>query len=282
LKRGYAHNELTQFRYDVVCQVGGEEALQETVLWLDWQQDALTVARVRQLLVETAPAALGITGGPNARGQAAGRLVELLGYARSRATAGALWGAVQAQLQGEGVEPEALWALSQELPYAISLDWSRTGQLECYDVICQRRPAGAGPPGQLRLGGDNAGRGRPWQAYATRPAQGHWRRQVVPQLRRYLTQRLPGYMVPGAVVLLDVLPLTPNGKIDRRALPAPDAARRGVEAEFVAPRTPTEEVLASIWAEVLGLDQIGMDDNFFALGGHSLLATQLVSRVRDA
>jgi hypothetical protein len=101
-------------------------------------------------------------------------------------------------------------------------------------------------------------------------------------LRRFLDQKLPHYMVPSAFVILDALPLTPNGKVDRRALPAPDQARPDLEEPFVAPRTPVEEVLAGIWADVLGLEHVGVHDNFFDLGGHSLLATQVMSRVRDA
>jgi aryl carrier-like protein len=87
-------------------------------------------------------------------------------------------------------------------------------------------------------------------------------------------------MVPSAFVVLEALPLTPNGKVDRRALPAPgdDAVIREV---YVAPQTPTEEVLASIWCELLKLDRVGVHDNFFALGGHSLLAMRLVARMRE-
>jgi amino acid adenylation domain-containing protein len=101
-------------------------------------------------------------------------------------------------------------------------------------------------------------------------------------LRRFLKAKLPDYMMPSAFVLLDKLPRTPNGKVDRRALPVPDKARPELEETFVAPRTPVEEVLVGIWAEVLGLDKVGVQDNFFELGGHSLLATQVISRVRDA
>ncbi|MBV9773259.1 MAG: AMP-binding protein, partial [Gemmatimonadetes bacterium] len=99
------------------------------------------------------------------------------------------------------------------------------------------------------------------------------------ELRAHLSARLPDYMVPSAFVLLDSLPLTPNGKVDRRALPAPE---QGSDTEYVAPRTATEEVLAGIWAEVLGVERVGVEENFFELGGHSLLATQVVSRARQA
>jgi amino acid adenylation domain-containing protein len=102
------------------------------------------------------------------------------------------------------------------------------------------------------------------------------------KLRRYLQERLPDYMVPSSFMLLEALPLSPNGKVDRAALPSPDRSRPELEEAFVAPRGPVEEVLAGIWAELLGVDQVGVHDNFFELGGHSLLATQLLSRIRDA
>ncbi|AVH67903.1 amino acid adenylation domain-containing protein [Nostoc sp. 'Peltigera membranacea cyanobiont' N6] len=102
------------------------------------------------------------------------------------------------------------------------------------------------------------------------------------ELRRFLQGRLPEYMVPASFVFLDTLPLNPNGKIDRRALPAPHISDLGLSTNFVLPQNATEEVLASIWAKVLRLEQVGIHDNFFELGGHSLLATQVMSRVRQA
>jgi amino acid adenylation domain-containing protein len=105
---------------------------------------------------------------------------------------------------------------------------------------------------------------------------------IGPELRRFLRQKLPEHMVPAAFVSLDALPLTSNGKIDRHSLPAPGRGRPDLSAPFMPPRTPAEETLADIWAEVLGLAEVGRDDDFFELGGHSLRAVQIVSRVRDA
>ena len=100
------------------------------------------------------------------------------------------------------------------------------------------------------------------------------------ELRTFVQQRLPHYMVPSAFVLLDALPLTPHGKLDRHALPAPDHDKPDQGKTFVAPRTQVEEEVARIWAEVLELPQVGIYDNFFELGGHSLKATQIMSRLR--
>ena len=102
------------------------------------------------------------------------------------------------------------------------------------------------------------------------------------ELRSYLSERLPEYMIPSYFVMLDAIPLTPNGKIDRRALPAPEIDRPDLEGAFVAPRSVVEEMVAQIWTNVLGINRIGVHDNFFALGGHSLLATTIVTRLRQA
>lgn len=99
-------------------------------------------------------------------------------------------------------------------------------------------------------------------------------------LRRFLIEKLPEYMVPSIFVPLVALPLTPNGKVDRRSLKVPDLTQLQPEVPFVAPCTPIEEMLAGIWAEVLGIEKIGIHDNFFELGGHSLLATRVISQLR--
>jgi amino acid adenylation domain-containing protein len=101
------------------------------------------------------------------------------------------------------------------------------------------------------------------------------------QLRNYLQERLPAYMLPSAFVLLDKLPLTPSGKVDRGALPDPIPDPVMSESHDAEPRTPIEEIVMHLWCDVLGLERVGVGENFFDLGGHSLLATQVISRVRQ-
>ena len=120
-----------------------------------------------------------------------------------------------------------------------------------------------GEPGEKKLA-----------AYVVAPTQTR-----TEDLRAFLGQQLPDYMVPSAIVMVDSLPLTANGKLDLRALPAPE--QQATAHEHVAPRTPDEEKLAQIWQEVLRLERVGVTDNFFELGGHSLLATQIISRIRN-
>ncbi|MEE8523391.1 MAG: amino acid adenylation domain-containing protein [Thermoanaerobaculia bacterium] len=104
---------------------------------------------------------------------------------------------------------------------------------------------------------------------------------AIQELRAFLAERLPVFMVPQAFVVLDALPLTPNGKIDRQALPPPDVEDFESAAQYVAPATEVEKMLAEIWRQVLGLDRVGITDSFFDLGGHSLLAVKVLARVQE-
>ena len=129
-------------------------------------------------------------------------------------------------------------------------------------------------------GGPSRDVSRPWISYGNNPQQAKLARALLPVLRAYLRERVPDYLVPAAFVLLSRLPLTVNGKVDRRALPLPVDSSAGAQAAYAPPRDPEEEILAEIFADLLGLPRVGVNDNFFELGGHSLLATQVVTRVR--
>jgi amino acid adenylation domain-containing protein len=104
----------------------------------------------------------------------------------------------------------------------------------------------------------------------------------VEEVRSFLRERLPEHLLPGALVTLDALPLTPDGKLDRRALPAPRGMRTALRVGYVAPRTEVERALAAVWREVLRVEQVGLDDNFFDLGGHSLHLLQIQGRIRES
>jgi len=107
-----------------------------------------------------------------------------------------------------------------------------------------------------------------------------FRQRLIPELREYVKERLPEYMIPSSWMVLKQLPLTLNGKVDRRALPEPQG-RSDEVGEYIAPRSELEHALAEIWAQVLRIDKVGVQDNFFELGGHSLSGMKLVAKVAD-
>lgn len=275
LKRGRMHNELTRFRYDIVLHVG-EAAQAAECKWLDWKKQSLTIAALREALKNDAPALLGVTGVPNARIAGEAAALGTLNSDRCPANAGEVK-RMLASAAEQSVEPEEIWALERELPYTAEIRWSANPEDGTMDVLFRKKGsenAAIKFPGEARAP-------RPLESYATNPLRSRMLANLVPDLRKWLGDRLPEYMVPGHFVLLDSFPLTPNGKINRKALPAPDA-KVGSGEKYVAPRTPAEEQIAAIWKQVLRLDTVGVFDNFFALGGHSLLATQVISRLRQS
>lgn len=293
LKRGRNHNEFSRFRYNVLLHVGGEPPQKPEHAWLDWEKQALTLGKLIEILRETEPEVLGVRRLPNSRLASEVATLELLANPDKIATIGELRAAmVGAAIGGAnknggaalGIDPEAVWAIGQELPYTIQVCWSSDGAMGGYDVLLKRqdkqKPT-AGDWGGYWLP-DAAVPVKPWSHYANNPLQGMFASQLVPQLRLFLQNQLPEYMLPAYYVLLNALPLTPSGKIDRRRLPPPDQLRPQLQEAFVAPGNPVEEVLAELFAQVLGLERVGVHDHFFAeLGGHSLLATQLVSKIRS-
>lgn len=282
-KRGYHQNELTKFRYDVILHVKAEVDSAQDFPWLDWQEQELTVTSVRQLLESTKPEILGLRRVPNARLFAEVKTVELLASDSGFETVGDIQQALESIDTGYGVNPEDLWTLKGEFPYAIDISWASATADGSYDVVLTRCPmAGAGGFKQIvpAFLGETV-RPKPWTFYANNPLKAKFERELVPQLRSFLQEKLPEYMVPSAFVTLETLPLTPNGKVDRRSLSAFGLTQLQSEVNFVAPSTPIEEMLAGIWAEVLAIEKVGIHDNFFELGGHSLLATRVISQVRQ-
>jgi amino acid adenylation domain-containing protein len=283
LKGGRHRNELTKFRYDVILHVGSPEQHTLIAPELDWQAEGLTAAAVTRLLKDNQPAFINLVRVPNARVLMELQTAELLSVVDAQVTTGELRNLVQESLAGNrGIDPEEFLAIQRELPYDVDLGWSNSGGPGCYDAQFRSRNAAGRNTALISGVSDHRITREPWSYYANNPLQRLFADNLTSRLRSFLKEKLPQYMLPATFVPLESMPLTPNGKVDRRALPAPETARPELEVTFVSPRTHTEKVLASLWAEVLGLQQVGVNDNFFDLGGHSLLATQLVSRIRNS
>ncbi|MFD0313291.1 amino acid adenylation domain-containing protein [Streptomyces flavalbus] len=246
-KAGWHHNELTRYRYDVVLYEDTSGALDlADAPALDWPG-------VTGLRFDAHPGPLRVRRVPDAR--TADDLAALRGTAPR-----------------PGVEPEALRELGAAHGYRTLTTWS--DEPGFYDAVFV--PDTASPARTLGLYRPRADRGG--APYANAPAATRGHGALVRRLRDGLGRRLPGYMVPAAFVVLPRLPMNDNGKLDVRALPEPEPAVALSRGR--GPRTPVEEVLCRLFAEVLGLPGTGVEDDFFDLGGHSLLATRLISRAR--
>jgi amino acid adenylation domain-containing protein/non-ribosomal peptide synthase protein (TIGR01720 family) len=270
LKRGRARNELSRYRYDAVCYTDVPPTPVSSTL--DWKVEWLTLDRLRKQL-DARSEGLAIVNIPNVRlvtdVRACKRLFtdSELAYARDLATGESY----------DGVDPEDLWALENQGLWRVVLSWSAAGDSASFDaLIMPRKPTAIPAPIRVERRPERAP-----ESLANDPIRGQQMQRFIPQLRRHLKERVPEYMVPSAMVVLERLPLTPNGKVDRRALPAPDRVRAGLETRFVAPRDGMEEKLAGIWKEVLGVQEVGVHDNFFELGGDSILSIQIVARARQ-
>ncbi|MFI9820561.1 amino acid adenylation domain-containing protein [Streptomyces sp. NPDC052013] len=265
-KAGRHHNELTRYRYDVVLHdpSAADPLRLEEAPETDWpgpealpaRLDGTDLLRVRRIPDARTAADLAATRALDA------------GHAPGGTAAG-------------GEEPEDVRALGAAHGYRVLTTWS--DEPGFFDAVFVRTPPPStasrtdAPRRTTGLYRPRTDRGT--APYANTPTATRGAGALVRRLREDLGQRLPGYMVPATFVVLPRLPMNDNGKLDVRALPEAEPA--AALSEGRGPRTPVEEVLCRLFAEVLGLDRTGAEDNFFDLGGHSLLATRLISRARS-
>ncbi|WP_224360630.1 non-ribosomal peptide synthetase [Hyalangium versicolor] len=275
LQRGHVHNELNKFRYHAVLYVGDAPQAAEA---REVDGSGMTLAQVGAWLQAEHPERACVTNLRNARLSQEAQLLALLSEAMPQPVSQLRM--ALAEVSSEAVDPEALREQAAPWGYDVELCWSPGGS-DRFDALFTRRDAPAAPPPLMPLERRPASP-RTLSSYTNIPLRSNEGAQLISSLKQFLGEHLPEPMHPTDFMLLESLPLSPHGKLDRAALPAPGGRPDGVQAQFIAPETALERVLAGIWSTLLRVERVGLHDDFFMLGGHSLLATQAVSRIREA
>ncbi|WP_437723824.1 amino acid adenylation domain-containing protein [Sorangium sp. So ce861] len=272
LQRTPHDNELSRYRYDAIVTRARREAPE--VPPREWRAER-PLAELDGLLRSERPRSLSVSRVENRRLARDRALLRWLNELGDGATVADLRERFEA-IEPRGLDPESFWALGDAHGYDVRVRWTPGDADGRFDVEFQERerPACFKPSAApIELSAPDGG----WRGLTNDPELARTRQRLTTSLREQLEQRLPSYMVPSRLMLIDAVPITANGKLDRKALLA--ASERESTRAYVRPRNETEQRLAQIWQEVLGVDQLGARDDFFELGGHSLLATRVASRV---
>jgi amino acid adenylation domain-containing protein len=277
-KRGLIHNEMTRFRYDVTISIAKDRHAAIEIEWMNWQEDQPDVSDICQHLEKVKPALWGLRSVANSRMTREIRALQWLATPPdSQSIEAILLEKSEEETATKGIDPEAIWRLSQQLPYDVYIRCSEATDNGAFDVVfCHRFNTNTVTEDSIDFFNTEPAL-RPWKDYANNPLHERLVQRLIPTLRDFVKDRLPGHMVPSDFVVLEAMPLLPNGKVDRQALPVPEHSM--LSESYDKPRTQLEETLCQIWAHVLGRNQVGIRNNFFEIGGHSLKATQVASQI---
>ncbi|HLO47640.1 MAG TPA: amino acid adenylation domain-containing protein [Kamptonema sp.] len=276
LKRGRHENELVKFRFDAILYVQKEINLIDKLPSIGWQSPDVTFSGVRNLLLNPELEGVKIAGVPNVRVINDLQAFYAIENHRNLTSVKELRQFLEKTNTIENINPEDFYSFAQDFSdHIINITWSESDS-NYYDVIFLRKKEPISVLNQVETieSPDSS-------CWANTPFRIDERTNLGSQLRAFLQEKLPEYMIPSLFVLLETIPLTPNGKIDRRALPEPEKIRPDLQEIYVEPYTALEKQLATIWSELLGIEQIGIYDSFFELGGHSLLSVHLLARIQE-
>jgi 2-polyprenyl-3-methyl-5-hydroxy-6-metoxy-1,4-benzoquinol methylase/acyl carrier protein len=276
LKPGRQPSEMTRFRYDVVIRKRGGTPGLPAVTNTRQAPEPCTLEALKAI-IRSGPTSLRITAIPNARVSVPLAALRAL---NARSPVDRLG---EIAVGPAGIDPEDVRALDAN--YEVAIEWSAAGP-GYFDAVFRPRTAAEAVVASTEMAATErapslALASADLSIYANRPAfRAVAGANLVPALRQHLRSTLPEYMIPSAFVPLEALPLTPNGKLDRQALPSPDGTRQETATPFVPPATDVERKLAAIFRELLGMNEIGVHDNFFDLGANSLMMVRIVEKIR--
>lgn len=286
LKPGRAHNEMTCFRYDVVIEIDRDPvnaqaraALDAILPVIDVTQHDISLDWLAQTL-STHPQGVCLRNLENRRLQQDAAVLEWLQSSKLPKDVGTLRSELE-QATVNGLCLTSMDEVGHSLGFSMGSAWSARQSHQKMDVVFIKTTPAIPMHGiAIEMVYPEAASDTPnFSVWTNYPDRNVSKQVLIASLRQTLQEALPAYMVPASIVCLDKLPLTPNGKIDRLSLPAPDAIEQ--LAAYLAPRNEAELHLVRIWEDILGIERIGVRDNFFNLGGHSLLAVQVISKIRD-
>lgn len=275
-KRGRYENEMSRFRYDVMLEINGAAQSDEEIRWQDYSQEPLSIAALRRFLRDTQPQAFGLRGVPDARLSEEMNALEVLGRPTLAETVGELRDVLR-DFPKQGLNPEDAWGLQEDLPYDVQVFLSGSGTAACDYIFSPKSGTSRKIPSVPAIQRDTPDS---WHSCANNPLLGTFAGKLVKQLRRFLQEQLPEYMVPSDFVLMDKLPSTATGKVNRKALPEPLSSAQESETTAARSRTELESAIGEIWSEVLQVNGIGLNDNFLDLGGNSLRAMRVLAKIK--
>ncbi len=280
LKKSKYSNELTKFRYDVILHIDKNIETVKDLYWVDYKKDDYGINVIRLFVENNKPDIIGITNITNGRLDSINDKLAVLKGSNCPETIGEVKQFTSNGTDKKGVLPDEWWDLGNDTGYHVDISWVEGKTDGSYKVILVRKdyikegvlinPCESCQKEYKQL-----------ELYANNPLMDRISRLLVPELKKYLKDRLPDYMVPSIFMLIKEVPLSSNGKLDYQRLPEPVIDIEGLEGEFEEPGTDTERLIAEVWSEVLGLEQMGIHSNFFEMGGDSIKSILVVSRLKQ-